>query len=198
MLGLAPSGEFANNVQFAGGVAVAGIVKLGSRGIAAFNVELGLLFYGIERYRMPLGGGPLGLIGLDVQTTNNILFGGIGLQLGYPGESIRPYGAASLGFSSFFTTSSVAGSSDIDSFANSTNYQDTGLAWNMGGGLYIPVSVRRKVVNLDLGVRWMDNGKRDYLRHDGITFHNNSVQLNPVRSEAKGLQVRLGVAFTYR
>ncbi len=172
-----------------------GIIRLDSRGIAAFNAELGLMFYGIERYRTPLGGGPLGLISLDVNTTNNIAFGGIGLQVGYPGETIRPYGTASVGFSAFFTTSSVAGSSDFDSFANSTNYQDTGLAWNAGGGLYIPLSVKRKVVNLDVGVRWMDNGKRDYLRHDGITFHNNSVQLQSgaQRGEGPAGQARSGV-----
>ena len=197
LLALAPKGEFANNVNFAGGFGVEGLLRLDPQGVVALRVELGLLFYGHERYRVPLGGGPLGLISVDVNTTNNIVFGGIGVQVGAPGATVRPYATASVGFSSFFTTSSVEGSNDSEPFASSTNYQDSGFAWNGGGGLYIPVSVKRRVVNLDIGVRWMDNGKRDYLRDNGITFYNNSVQLHPVRSEAKGLQIRLGVTLSY-
>jgi hypothetical protein len=198
LLGLAPKGEFANNVNVAGGFGLNGLLRLDPQGIIALRADFGLLIYGHEHYRTPLGGGPLGLISVDVNTMNNIVFGGIGLQVGAPGATVRPYANLSAGFSSFFTTSSVEGSGNSESFASTTNYKDAGFAWSGGGGVYIPVSVRRLVVNLDIGVRWMDNGKRDYLRDDGITFFNNSVQMHPVRSEAKGLQINLGVTFSHR
>ena len=164
----------------------------------SLRAEIGYMVYGHERYRTSLGGGPLGLIDVDVVTTNNIALGGLGLQIGSPGHSIRPYGLATGGFSYFFTESSVEGTNNSEAFASSTNYDDGGFAWSAGGGLFIPVSKRRTVVNIDLGVRWLDNGKRNYLRDDGITFEDDEVQLHPVRTEAKGIMFNLGVAISFR
>jgi hypothetical protein len=198
LLGLKPRGEFADNVGFAGGIGGSYMLRLDPAGIASLRVDLGYMIYGHERYRTDLGGGPLGLIEVDVVTTNNIALGGIGIQLGAPGGSVRPYANGTAGFSYFFTESSVSGTGNDESFASSNNYSDGGFAWSAGGGLYIPVSVKRTIVNLDLGVRWLDNGRRDYLRDDGITFENDDVQLNPVRTEAKGIQMSLGVAISFR
>jgi hypothetical protein len=198
LLGFAPRGEFADNVDFAGGIGGHYLFRLDPDGVIGLRVDGGFLVYGSEKYRTSLGNGPLGLIQVDVNTSNNIAYGGIGLQLMTPGTTVRPYAHAMAGFSYFFTSSSVEGTNDSEAFASSTNYSDGGFMWSGGGGLLIPVSVRRVVVNIDLGVRWMDNRERDYLRDDGITFENNEVQLNPVRSEAKGLKLNLGVAISYR
>jgi hypothetical protein len=197
-LGLVPRGEFADNVDFAGGIGGHYLVSLDDRGVIGIRVDAGYMQYGHERRRTPLGGGPLGLINVDVTTTNNIALGGLGLQFMTPGRAVRAYANASAGFSYFFTESSVEGSDNSDAFASTTNYDDGGFAWTGGGGVYIPVSVRRTIVNLDLGVRWLDNGKRDYLRDDGITFENNEVRLHPVRSEARGVQFSLGATFSFR
>jgi opacity protein-like surface antigen len=198
LLGLKPQGEFAENVGGAGGIGGHYIVRLDPKGIVGIRADLGYLIYGREEYRTPLGTGPLGLIQVDVTTTNSIALGGLGLQLMLPTSGVRPYGNVSAGFSYFFTESSVEGSDNEEAFASSTNYSDGGFAWSAGGGLYIPLSVKRVIVNLDLGARWLDNGKRDYLRDDGITFENDEVQLHPVRSEAKGIQFNLGVAISFR
>jgi hypothetical protein len=192
--GLNPQGPFAENINFAGGVGGSYLYALDPQGIIAFRAELGYLLYGSERYRVPLGGGPLGLINGDVNTTNNIFQGGVGLQLLAPGGTVRPYGNAVAGFSSFFTSSSVAGTQQNEAFASSTNYSDAGFMWSAGGGLYVPLSR----LQLDLGVRWVDHGERDYLRPDGITFVGSDVQLNPVRSAAQALQFHLGVVIPIR
>ncbi len=197
-IGLVPRGEFARNVDFGGGIGGSYLFGIDPDGIASLRADVGYVVYGSERYRTPLGGGPLGLVNVDVHTTNNIAIGGLGLQLAAPSGHIRPYATATAGFSYFFTESSVEGSSDDSPFASSTNYHDGGFAWNGGAGVYIPVSHRRTVVSLDLGVRWLDNGKRDYLRDDGITFENNDVHLHPVRTEAKAVQFNLGVSFSFR
>jgi hypothetical protein len=107
-------------------------------------------------------------------------------------------GNAMAGFSHFFTESSVEGTGNSEPFASSTNYEDGGFAWAAGGGIYIPVSRKRAVVNIDLGVRWLDNGKRNYLREDSITFEDDEVQFNPVRTEAKGIIFSLGVGIGFR
>ena len=197
-IGLVPRGELADNVSFAGGVGGSYVLMLGESGLVSLRADVGYMMYGQERYRTTLGGGPLSLINVDVVTTNNIVLGGLGLQIGNPGRKIQPYANATSGFSYFFTESSVEGTDNSESFASSTNYDDGGFAWSAGGGLYIPVSRRRTVVNLDLGVRWLDNGKRNYLRDDGITFDDNEVQLHPVRTDAKGIQFSIGVAISFR
>ena len=197
LLGFAPQGDFAKNVDFAGGAGGHFLVRLDPAGIAAIRADLSFLVYGHERYRVPLGGGPLGLIQVDVNTTNSIFAGGLGLQLLAPGPRVRPYANASVGFSYFVTSSSVEGTESNEDFASSTNYEDGGFAWTVGGGLYIPLYARRTTVSLDIGARWIDNGERDYLRDDGITFVNNEVQLNPVSSKAKGLQYMLGITVTF-
>lgn len=197
-IGLAPRGELADNVSFAGGVGGSYMLRFGPSDLVALRADLGYMVYGHERYRTTLGGGPLGLIDVDVVTTNNIALGGLGLQVGTPGGSIRPYGNAMAGFSYFFTESSVEGTGNAEPFANSTNFDDGGFAWSVGGGLYIPVSRRRTIVNIDIGARWLDNGKRNYLRDDGITFEDDEVRLNPVRTDAKGIQFNIGVAISFR
>jgi hypothetical protein len=198
LLGFAPSGEFAENVDFAGGLGGHFLFKLDPQGVAALRLDASYLVYGHERYRTPLGGGPLGLIQVDVNTTNSIVAGGLGLQLLSPGRTVRPYANASIGFSYFSTSSSVEGVDNAEAFASSTNYEDGGFAWTAGGGLYIPLTLRKVLVSLDLAVRFIDNGERDYLRDDGITFVNNQVQLNPVSSDAKGVQYMLGVTVSFR
>jgi hypothetical protein len=193
LLGLKPQGDFATNVNFAGGIGGNFLYGLDPQGILSLRVDLAYLLYGSERYRVPLGGGPLGLINVDVNTTNNIVTGGVGLQLFQPGPTVRPYANATAGFSYFFTTSSVAGTQQQEAFASSTNYSDGGFAWSAGGGLYVPLRAGSTNIQLDLGAKWLDNGRRDYLRPDGITFVGSDVQLNPVRTEAPGLQFHLGI-----
>jgi hypothetical protein len=192
--GLKPQGEFAENVNFAGGLAGNVVYALDEAGIIALRADVGFLIYGSERYRVPLGGGPLGLINVDVNTTNSIFHGGVGLQLLSPGRTVRPYANATAGFSFFATSSSVSGSQQDTPFASSTNYSDGGFAWTAGGGLYVPLRAGSTRIQLDLGATWMDNGSRDYLRPDGITFAGGGVQLNPVRSQAQALRFHLGIA----
>jgi hypothetical protein len=200
LVGLQPRGEFAENVNGAFGATGHFLHRLDPQGIIALRADLGFMVYGSEKYRTTLGSGPLGLITVDVNTTNSIARGGLGLQLMAPGASIRPYVNATAGFSYFFTESSVEGiNNSNDDFASTTNYDDGGFAWTAGGGLYIPVGAPKgNPLNLDLGVTWIDSGRRRYLRDNGITFENNQVQLNPVESEAQGLMFTLGLSIALR
>ncbi len=185
-----PQGEFADNVNLAGGFGIGGILALnewfGIRG--QFDAQI----YGSERRRVPLGGGALGLINVDVTTTNAIIGGALGFQLGMPGPSVRPYAGAMIGFSSFTTQSQVTGSNSEDlPFASSTNSVDNTLARIVYGGLYIPIGNS----SFDIGVRHTWNGESvRYLTPGDITEAiNGDIILTPNDTRADLLTVTVGV-----
>ncbi len=191
-LGL-PQGEFAENVAVAGGIG--GALLWHTTPWLALRLEFGVSIYGAETRRVPLGGGALGLINVDVTTTNTIIGGGIGAQIGVPRESITPYLGGTIGFSAFTTSSSVSGSNSSDvPFANSTNSSDGAFAKTALAGLYIPLA--RGVAQLDLGLRYNWNGERvRYLTPgDIIEDVNGDIVLTPRESRADLLTIVLGVA----
>jgi len=187
-----PQGEFAENVNLAGGFGLGGIYALnewfGIRG--QFDVQI----YGSERRRVPLGGGALGLISVDVNTTNAIVGGSLGFQVGMPGPSLRPYAGAMIGFSSFTTGSTVTGSNSEDTpFASSTNAVDNTFAKIVYGGLYIPIGTGDS--SFDIGVRHTWNGESvRYLTPGDVTEDlNGDVILTPNNTRADLLTITLGV-----
>lgn len=190
-LGL-PQGEFAQNVQVAGGFGGGFILPLASQ----FGLRAGLDFmiYGSERRRVPLGGGALGLISVDVTTTNSIFGGGLGAQIGMPGPRPMPYVAGMIGFSAFTTSSSVTGSNSSDEpFASSTNASDNTFAKSVLAGIYLP-SPGGKVL-WDIGARYIWNGESvSYLTPGDITEDGSgNIQLNPRRTRADLLSITVGV-----
>ena len=191
-LGL-PQGEFAENVNVAGGLGMSGLFRIAPE--FAFRAGLDFMIYGSETRRVPLGGGALGLINVDVTTTNAIVGGNIGLQLGLPGPRIRPYVGGLIGFSAFTTTSSVSGSnSDDEPFASSNNSNDNAFAKIALAGVYVPFGRGRTIV--DLGVRYTWNGEevRYLTPGDIIEDVDGNVILTPHRTRADLLTVVLGVA----
>jgi hypothetical protein len=186
-----PQGDFAENVDFAGGLGGGVLFEMVPE--LALRAELGFLIYGNETRRVPLGGGALGLINVDVTTTNSIFHGGVGLQLGTPGQSIKPYVGGLLGFSSFTTSSRVAGTNSNDEpFASSTNSSDGVFAKTALVGLYVPMGGS---LLLDLGVRHTWNGDRvRYLTRGDITEDaGGNVVLTPRETRADLLTITLGV-----
>jgi hypothetical protein len=193
-LGL-PQGEFAQNVNFAGGIGGGLLWKVG--GPVALRADLGFMIYGSETRRVPLGSGPLGLINVDVTTTNSIFGGSLGGQVGVPSAAIMPYLGGSIGFSAFTTSSSVEGSnSNNEPFASSTNSNDGTFAKTAFTGLYIPFGKGTALV--DLGVRHTWNGENvRYLTPGDISEDTNgNVVLNPRQTRADFLTVIIGITFT--
>ncbi len=189
-----PQGDFASNVNAAFGLNGFFGWRLGSSPFV-IRTDLGYSIYGSETRRVPLGSGALGLVNVDVNTTNNILVGGIGLQMGHPGRALNPYLGGSLGFSYFFTASSVSGAhqSSSEPFASSTNYSDATVAKTMFGGLYIPVGAGGGTI--DLGVRYHWNGEARYLTDRDIAFDSrNNPVLTPRRTRADLITIQVGFA----
>ena len=193
-----PQGDFSNAVNAAFGVNGFAGWQLGEAPIF-IRADLGYDIYGSRTRRVPLGSGPLGLIHVNVNTTNNIFTGGIGLQAGAPGRSLSPYVGGSIGFASFVTGSSVSGSDQYsgEAFASSTNYSDGTFAKTLFGGLYVPIGSNG--LALDLGVRYHWNGEARYLTERDISFDaNNNPVLSPRFSRADLLTIQVGIAYQRR
>jgi hypothetical protein len=98
--------------------------NLEPQGLLSLKLDGGFLVYGSETLRVPLSSTVGARILVDLTTSNNIAWMGFGPQLTLPIGPFRPYGSAAIGFSYFFTESSVEGSDDTFDFANTTNFED--------------------------------------------------------------------------
>ena len=169
-----------------------------SRGILSIRIDGGFLIYGHETINVPLSS-TVGRIRVDVTTSNNIVWGGIGPQLTLPTPGIRPYVNGSAGFSYFFTESSVEGSDDGLDFASTKNYDYGTFSWGAGGGFLIPFQTPNGELSIDLGMRYHGNGQVRYLREGGIEdLPGGGVRLHPILSEANLITYRLGVSYAFR
>lgn len=170
------------------------------QGILSFRLDGGLLIYGRETFRVPLSGTIGGRILVDLTTSNNIVWLGFGPQLTAPSGIFRPYVNGAVGFSYFFTESSVEGSNNNnDPFASTTNYSDAAFRYGFGGGVLIPFQTRTTEWAIDLGAVYHGNGQVKYLREGGIEDRpDGSIVLHPIQSDANLLTYRLGFSVALR
>jgi hypothetical protein len=188
-----PTGSFADYVKQGFGFDGFGRWKVDRQGAFSLGLEGGWLQYGRETFRTPLSS-TVGRILVDVTTSNNIVFLGLGPQLMVPTGPVRPYVNGGIGFSYFFTESSVEGSGNNNfSFAETTNFDDVVFSQTGGAGVYIPFGTRREA-GLDIGVRYHNSGRTEYLREGSIVDRPGQTPLiNPIRSETKLWSWRIGV-----
>jgi hypothetical protein len=189
-----PTGEFAENVGTGFGLGLHGRYALDPTGLLSLRADVGFLNYGQETIRICVTD-PCRVTG-DLTTSNNIVFGGLGPELGIEGGPFRMYGNVSAGFAYFGTTSSAEGSNnDGDPFASSTNFDDATFAWMAGGGLQLGTQVGRYPVFVDVGGRYHGNGEAQYLRKGDITdLPDGSVLIDPQQSDTNLWTFRLGVS----
>jgi hypothetical protein len=182
-----PTGEFADYVGL--GVGVAGHAVWAPGGVLGLRADASWLIYGSETRRYQL----VPLVDVDVTTNNQIAGFQIGPQLTLGTGDAQVYGYGQLGFSYFVTSSSVAGSGNIEPFANSTNFDDFTFATSAGGGVRFRVSHGRFPVALDLGARYLYNGRARYLREGSIDITGNTVTYTPIESQTNLIVYHLGV-----
>lgn len=187
------TGEFASYVRDGGGLTAHLGVRLGTDE-SPVSLRLGgqFLVYGSQTRRYPLVPG----ISVDVTTSNVI--GGLtaGPQLTFGGRGIKAYVFGGVGFSYFATTSSVEGSNQNNSpFASSTNYEDVTFAGEAGGGLLIRLGGD---AYLDVGARYLGNGRVTYVTKDGVTVSGNTLLVNPISSQANLAVYHVGISVGLR
>lgn len=187
-------GEFRDHVDYGVGFGGHLVYAPGPAGIVGLRLEGSLLVYGYETLRVPLSSTIGGRVLVDVNTSNNIAYLGVGPQLMAPAGGVRPYVNGTVGLGYFFTESSVEGSRSHETFASTTNYDDLILSYAAGGGLYVPLRGGTAPVSLDLGVRYQWSRDVSYLREGSIEdLPGGAIAFRPVRSDADVLTLQLGV-----
>ena len=190
----APQEGFKQFVDNGWGLGGGLLVKLDPAGVLALRVDANWINYGNDRTRVPLSPTTGNLIFVDLNTTNNIFMGGVGLQLQAPSGPIRPYVGGTAGIGTFWTQTTVEGTDNDDQpFAQTTNHRDNTFAWSGVGGLTIPLNGAATVL-ADLGVSYQKNGEATYLPPGVLRDSNGDpVTREPVRSKTDMLLYRVGV-----
>ena len=156
--------------------------------------DLGFLVYGHERQSYCLSH-PFGCrIGLDLTTTNNVAFGGVGPELALPLGIIEPYARATMGFSYWFTRSSLSGYDDHE-FGGTTHLSDVVAAWRAAAGVRVRIVNGSTPLSIDFGVERHENGIAHFLTEGDIVDHaDGSISIFPHRSEANLLTYHVGIS----
>jgi opacity protein-like surface antigen len=193
-----PVGDFNDYVNVGFGIGGNFRVGLDPASITSLRFDVGFVNYGRETQEVCLSTTVGCRIRVDLTTTNNIFFGYGGLQFTVPSGPVRPYVNGGVGYSYFFTESSVEGTSNEEPFASTNNFDDGTFTWAAGGGLMIPISAGRTPISIDLGVRYNHNTEVDYLTKGAIEdLPDGSIRLNPVRSAAHLVTYMIGVSLGF-
>ena len=171
-----------------------GRFALDPAGILSLRGDLGIMVYGYDSKRVCFEG-----VGCRVEarlkTSNNIFFGGIGPELALPMRGARPYVHAFMGFAYFNTSSSLEDLWGNDSDFTTENFGDGTFSWGVGGGLELSLRRGRVPIDLNLGVRYHQNGRVEYLTEGDIVDNpDGSVTLYPIFSEANLITYRFGIS----
>lgn len=195
LIGADPIGDLGYYIDAGVGAQFMGALPVEPSGHLRLRGDFGFVVYGHERQRFCFGA-PVGCrIEMDLNTTNSIVFGGLGPELVLARGAVEPYVNATFGFSYFSTMSSLSGDRDYEEYFNTTNFSDAVYSWRAGGGVRVRVSGGRKPVSLDFGVERHENGMADFLTEGDIEDHpDGSITLYPNRSEANLVTFRLGVS----
>jgi len=187
-----PKGALAENLPNGYGFDVTGLLKIDPKGWFSLRVEGGSVRYGHEHI-------PLGFfqgIELDLDTDNQIEFGGIGLQLQIPGGWLRPYASASYAGVHFKTESCVSDPDNLVQQQCNTNHGDWTSAGIVGGGFMVPFG--KSFFALNLGAQYHYGGTATYLRRGDIVDNpDGSVTLNVRSSKTDLVLWQIGVNYNF-
>jgi len=120
-------------------------------GVVSLRGSLGFINYGNERLQFCSVYSCR--VGIDLDTSNNIVSFGVGPELAFQVGPVRPYARAALGIGYFVTTSGLSGDGDWDrTYASTDNYDDVVFQRRLGGGLGLRLSNGRHPVSLDVSI----------------------------------------------
>lgn len=180
-----PVGEFSQFVNFGGGISSGFVYNFDDRRIWGLRLDASYLIYGHDTRHIPIDP----LVDLEVRTQNQIASVGMGPQVTLPGDGFRPYLFGTVGFSYFWTRSSIGDA------GGRTNLDDFAVAGSAGGGLLIPVHRGYRPVLIDLSATYQANGRMRYLSEGSIEeAPDGSLTITPIESGGNLLLLRIGVS----
>lgn len=180
-----PVGEFAEHVSAGGGMTGFLAINLDPAGFSALRIDGSLLAtsravdFSYGSYYYP------------ATTTSYIVGLRAGPQITLGNGPMRLYGFGQAGFS-YFVTSTDYGSCYCGGSNAVTEHDDVTLSWESGGGMLVRLGGHGSRVLIDLGARYLYNGRAQYLPawmvEDG----------QPIESEANLVALHLGITVGLR
>lgn len=188
-----PVGALGRNIGNGYGLEAALVLPLDRAGVLSFRADIGVSEYGNKSRRSAFSESVGGRVQVNVRTVNTIIPGSIGLQLAAPGGPIRPYVHTGVGAQLFYTESSVAPTSGGTLLASTVNQSDIAMAWSVGAGFLVPFRAGAVRVLLDLGARYSQGGRAEYMAPGGIVdLPDGQIAVSPMESTTNVVVVRLG------
>lgn len=188
-----PQGAFRQNVGLGYGADAAYLFRLDGAGFWSIRASVGVVNYGNDSRRTPLSETVGGRVMVDVTTSNYIVPMSIGPQLSWPSGIVRPYANAGVGGLAFFTESGVQGAGDFTTIASTINHSSMVGSWELGAGVYTPLSAGTVKVDVDLGVQYYNGKRARYLSKGSIVdLANAQILVTPLESTTHMTMIRLG------
>ncbi len=194
----APLGELADNVEVLGGIGGHTVFAVRPGEALGLRLDGSIQLYGSRTLHVPVGP-PGGRQTDDVETDNWVANVAVGPQFVVPSGPVRPYLHPFVGISYFSTTTDVTPprGGPFSFTRTSTNFDDTVFSYGAGAGLLVGFGDGH--VALDLGARYVRNGRVSYLTADDLKDDGSGgVVLLPRRTRGDLVEVRLGIAIVSR
>jgi hypothetical protein len=181
----APQGDFAQNVDVAGGIDAFGTLNLGRGNPLGLRFEGAYLVYGSNHQ-------------FDLNTTYAIATLGVGPQITVGEGPMRLYGFGTVGFSYISAYSSFAAGCGCYNYGSQTDFSDWTGAWQAGGGVLLTLG-RRTPVSLDIGARYLYSGFADYVAPGDVQPQpNGDIVVFTSRARPNLAEVHFGVSIGIR
>jgi hypothetical protein len=181
----APQGDFAQNVDVAGGIDAFGTVNLGAGNPLGLRFEGAYLVYGSDHQ-------------FDLNTTYAIATLGVGPQITVGQGPMRLYGFGTVGFSYISAYSSFPDGCGCYSYGSQTDFSDWTSSLQAGGGMLLTLG-RRTPVSLDIGARYLYSGFANYVAPGDVQPQpNGDVVVYTSRARPNLTIVHFGVSIGIR
>ena len=195
-------GDFSDYIDHGWGGDLHAILFLDDAGLFGLRFDASYLNYGRERVNDVCALPTNCRVLVDVITTNNMAFVGAGPQFTATRGAIRPYVVGQVGWTFIWTNSSIEDDDDFDgrNIYDTDNASDNTFSYGGMGGLLIPLgSADRSPIALDIGARYLRNGRVRYLREGDIVDNvSGPPTLNLQRSRADLVTYYVGISVGLR
>jgi opacity protein-like surface antigen len=190
-----PVGDLRRHVADGWGVAGHVAYGLDRAGVLSMRADAGRLAYGRTRSRVAVASDAGARATIELETSNDVWWFGVGPQLAVPAGPLRPYAGAQVGAVLFRTTATRRAEDDRTVLARGVAQDDAALAWAAGGGVLVPLGRRAA---LDVGARYRRAGQVAYVPDDGVrTGDGGEHALELVRGPAALWAYRAGLTVRF-
>ncbi|HKE89500.1 MAG TPA: hypothetical protein VKB45_04120 [Gemmatimonadales bacterium] len=177
----APQGDFAQNVDVAGGIDA--FAAVGNP--VGLRLEGAYLVYGSDHQ-------------FDLNTTYAIATIGVGPQITVGEGPMLLYGFGTVGFSYISAYSSFPDGCGCYSYGSQTDFSDWTSALQAGGGVLLTLG-RRTPVSLDIGARYLYSGFANYVAPGDVQPQSNGdIVVYTSRARPNLAEVHFGVSIGIR